>query len=294
MDKENKNNKTKNNLRKHKKKINLKEKFKNIDTKKFVLTVIVIFLLFVVFLLAYLLFNKYVLKISFENSILDFSSKNPKTVFEVNNVTFFSSCDAKNKTASSTNFTIENLYQYTDMALFIDSPQEEKTLENTLKSVSINNIKFTKVPEMGTPNLYYKNIYNFAKSDIIDSNLINDKLDFTITSDDEANLDTPTLYNNLANPIVLSYVNSNIKTDYTLTDTSSPITYDGTLLKKCGVLLNPISSSLSFDINITNNLDQEFKCTVYLDIPLESAEQSIYDGSVTLKKNTNFIFYRYK
>ena len=234
MDKENKNNKTKNNLRKHKKKINLKEKFKNIDTKKFVLTVIVIFLLFV------------------------------------------------------------NLYQYTDMALFIDSPQEEKTLENTLKSVSINNIKFTKVPEMGTPNLYYKNIYNFAKSDIIDSNLINDKLDFTITSDDEANLDTPTLYNNLANPIVLSYVNSNIKTDYTLTDTSSPITYDGTLLKKCGVLLNPISSSLSFDINITNNLDQEFKCTVYLDIPLESAEQSIYDGSVTLKENTNFIFYRYK
>ncbi len=287
MDKKNKGN--------HKKqKINIKEKLKSIDTKKFILTIIVIFLLFVVFLLAYLLFNKYVLKINFENSVMDFSSKNEKTIFEINNVTFFSSCDAKNKSASSTNFTIENLYQYTDMALFIDSPQEEKTLENTLKSVSISNIKFTKVPEMGTPNLYYKNIYNFAKSDIVDSNLINDRLDFTITSSDEANLDTPTLYNNLANPIVLSYVNSNIKTDYTLTDTSSPITYDGTLLKRCNVLLNPISSSLSFDINITNNLDQEFKCTIYLDIPLESDDQSIYDGSVTLKKDTNFIFYRYK
>lgn len=287
MDKKNKGN--------HKKqKINIKEKLKSIDTKKFILTIIVIFLLFVVFLLAYLLFNKYVLKINFENSVMDFSSKNEKTIFEINNVTFFSSCDAKNKSASSTNFTIENLYQYTDMALFIDSPQEEKSLENTLKSVSISNIKFTKVPEMGTPNLYYKNIYNFAKSDIVDSNLINDRLDFTITSSDEANLDTPTLYNNLANPIVLSYVNSNIKTDYTLTDTSSPITYDGTLLKRCNVLLNPISSSLSFDINITNNLDQEFKCTIYLDIPLESDDQSIYDGSVTLKKDTNFIFYRYK
>ena len=287
MDKKNKVN--------HKKpKINIKEKLKSIDTKKFILTIIVIFLLFVVFLLAYLLFNKYVLKINFENSVMDFSSKNEKTIFEINNVTFFSSCDAKNKSASSTNFTIENLYQYTDMALFIDSPQEEKSLENTLKSVSISNIKFTKVPEMGTPNLYYKNIYNFAKSDIVDSNLINDRLDFTITSSDEANLDTPTLYNNLANPIVLSYVNSNIKTDYTLTDTSSPITYDGTLLKRCNVLLNPISSSLSFDINITNNLDQEFKCTIYLDIPLESDDQSIYDGSVTLKKDTNFIFYRYK
>lgn len=294
MDKKNKNDKTKNKVRNHNKKISLKEKLKNIDTKKFVLTIIVIFLLFVVFFLAYLLFNKYVLKINFENSIMDFSSKNQKNIFEINNVTFFSSCDAKNKSASSTNFTIENLYQYTDMALFIDSPQEEKTLENTLKAVSISNIKFTKVPELGTPNLYYKNIYNFAKSDIVDSNLINDRLDFNITSSDEADLNTPTLYNNLANPIVLSYVNSNIKTDYTITDTSSPITYDGSLLKKCNVLLNPISSSLSFDINITNNLDQEFKCTVFLDIPLETNDQSIYDGSVTLKENTNFIFYRYK
>ena len=240
------------------------------------------------------MFYKFVLKKSLEDDVLDFANKNQNTIFKINNVTFFSSCDAKNKVGSKTNFTIENLYQYTDMALFIDSPQEEKSLENTLKSVSISNIKFTKVPEMGTPNLYYKNIYNFAKSDIVDSNLINDRLDFTITSSDEANLDTPTLYNNLANPIVLSYVNSNIKTDYTLTDTSSPITYDGTLLKRCNVLLNPISSSLSFDINITNNLDQEFKCTIYLDIPLESDDQSIYDGSVTLKKDTNFIFYRYK
>ena len=142
--------------------------------------------------------------------------------------------------------------------------------------------------------LYFKSINNFAKSEFSDENLINDTLDFEITSSNEANLDTPILYNNLANPIVLSYVNSNIKTDYTLTDTSTPITYDGTLLKKCEVLLNSISSSLSFDIHITNNLDEEFKCSVYLDIPLESEEESIYDGSVTLRKDTNFTFYRYK
>ena len=43
-----------------------------------------------------------------------------------------------------------------------------------------------------------------------------------------------------------------------------------------------------------NNLDQEFKCTVFIDIPLESEEESIYDGSVTLNNNTNFVFYRYK
>ena len=229
-----------------------------------------------------------------ENSALDFSDKNQETIFEINNVTFFSSCDAKNKSASSSNFTLENLYQYTDMAFFITSPKEEKNLENTLKSVYIDNINFTKLPTLGTPSLYYKNIYNFAKSDIIDSNLINNRLDFNISSEDETSLDTPTLYNNLANPIVLSYANNNIKTDYTITNTNSPLTYDGSLLKKCDILLNWIRSSISFDIYITNNLDQEFKCTVFIDIPLESEEESIYDGSVTLNNNTNFVFYRYK
>ena len=271
-----------------------KSNFKNLDKKKIILTIITIILFIIVLALCYLLLYKYVLKRNLENSALDFSDKNQETIFEINNVTFFSSCDAKNKSASSSNFTLENLYQYTDMAFFITSPKEEKNLENTLKSVYIDNINFTKLPTLGTPSLYYKNIYNFAKSDIIDSNLINNRLDFNISSEDETSLDTPTLYNNLANPIVLSYANNNIKTDYTITNTNSPLTYDGSLLKKCDILLNWISSSISFDIYITNNLDQEFKCTVFIDIPLESEEESIYDGSVTLNNNTNFVFYRYK
>ena len=268
---------------------------KNVDTKKFILTIVTILLFIVVLILVNITCYQYFLKNKFEKSIMSFSSKNENTVFQIKNITFFSSCDVKNKNASSSNFTIENLYQYTDMALFITSPSKDKTLENTLKKVYIDNIKFTKFPTLGEPKLYYKNIYNFAKSDIIDNNLINDKLDFTITSDDNASLDTPTLYNNLANPIALSFVNSNIKTDYTITNTSKSITYDGSLLKKCEVLLNSINTSLSFDIYIVNNLDQEFKCTVFIDIPLETDEnKSIYNGNITLKKDTNFIFYRYK
>lgn len=264
------------------------------DKKKLILTAITIILLIIDFFLVYLLFNKYVLKTNFENDILSFANKNENTIFKIEKVTFFSSCNAQNKTLSNTNFTLENLYQYTDMAFFITSSSSEKNSENTLKNVFIDNIKFNTTPEVGKQNLYYKNINNFAKSDIINENLITDKLDFNITSEDEANLDQPTLYNNLANPIVLSYINSNIKTDYTITDTSNPITYDGSLLKKCNVLLDSITCNLSFDIYITNNLNQEFKCTVYVDIPLEDDIKSIYDGNIILKKDTNFIFYRYK
>lgn len=270
------------------------QNIKNVDTKKFILTIVTILLFIVVLILVNITCYQYFLKNKFEKSIMSFSSKNENTVFQIKNIIFFSSCDVKNKNASSSNFTIEKLYQYTDMALFITSPSKDKTLENTLKKVYIDNIKFTKLPTLGEPKLYYKNIYNFAKSDIIDTNLINDKLDFTITSDDNASLDTPTLYNNLANPIVLSFVNSNIKTDYTITNTPKSITYDGSLLKRCEVLLNSINTSLSFDIYIVNNLDQEFKCTVFIDIPLETENKSIYNGNITLKKDTNFIFYRYK
>ena len=264
------------------------------DKKKIILTIITIFLFILSIFLGYLLFNKYFVKKNFEKNILSFAKKNENTIFEINNITLFSTCDAKNKTASSTNFTIENLYQYTDIALFITNPSEEKNLENTLKKVWIDNIKYTTTPSVGEQKLYYKNINNFAKNDIIEDNIITDKLEFNITSEDTANLDTPTLYNNLANPIVLSYVNSNIKTDYTITDTTIPITYDGSLLKRCNILLNSLNCSISFDIYIVNNLNQEFKCTVYVDIPLETGNETIYDGSITTKKDTNFIFYRYK
>ncbi len=264
------------------------------DKKKLVLTVLTAVLIFIILTITYLFFNRAILKGRLEDNLLSFASKNEKTVFSINKITFFSSCDAKNKTATSSNFTIENLYQFTDMAFFISSPSGEKNLENTFKKVYIDNIKYEQMPALGQPNLYYKNINSFAKSDIIDENLINDKLEFEITSKDETDLNKPILYNNLANPIVLSYVNSNIKSDYTLTDTSKPITYDGSLLKSCNVLLNNIACKVSFDIYITNNLEQEFKTTVYANLPLETEDKSIYNGNVTLNQDTNFIFYRYK
>ena len=98
----------------------------------------------------------------------------------------------------------------------------------------------------------------------------------------------------MANPITLSYINQNIKTDYTLTDTSIPITYDGSLLKRCNIDLNSIACNISFDIYITNYLDEEFKTTVFIDIPLNDGEKSIYDGNLKITNNSNFAFYRYK
>lgn len=142
--------------------------------------------------------------------------------------------------------------------------------------------------------MYFKGLNKFATSDLNEENVITDKLEFNVTSENEANLDMPILYNNLANPITLSYINQNVKNDYTLTDTSTPITYDGSLLKRFNIDLESLASTLSFDITITNNLDEEFKSSIFIDIPLNTEDKSIYDGNLNITKNTNFIFYRYK
>ena len=171
---------------------------------------------------------------------------------------------------------------------------EKNTTENTLKNVKITNIKFTKQPELGTGNLYYKNVNDFAKSEINENNKIENELQFETTSTNEVDLSKPVLYNNCANPITLSYVNQNIKTDYTMTDTQNPITYNGKLLKRCGVSVKAINTSISFDIEIENNKNQKFRTTIYFDIPYESEEKTINDGSIIVEKKTNFNFYRYE
>ena len=262
----------------------MKEKNK----KNFAKKVIYIFMVIILIILLAFLFKKTYEKLSnkkdFEKSVISFAEKNKKTVFSINKIVFFSSCDSKNKTSSITNFTIENLYAYTDLALFINNYSEENNTENTLKNLKISNIKFTKMPTIGKPNLYYKSVNNFAKSEINENNIIDNELKFEITSDSEANLEKPVLFNNCANPITLSYINQNIKTDYTLTDTQNPITYT----------IQSIDTTISFDVEIENNKNQKFKTTVYFDIPYVDNEKSIYDGNITIKKDTNFNFYRYE
>lgn len=304
-----------------------KEKIKKTENKKLIKQIIFSILIIILMIILIFLFNQVYNKLrrkkNFESDVASFSEKNEKTIFSINKIVFFSSCDSKNKTSSQTNFTIENLYAYTDIAIFLnnDSIQENKktqneeentnteennveidtekskeknTAENTLKNVKITNIKFTKQPELGIGNLYYKNVNDFAKSEINENNKIKDELKFETTSASEANLSKPVLYNNCANPITLSYVNQNIKTDYTMTDTQNPITYNGKLLKRCGVSVKSINTSISFDIEIENNKNQKFRTTVYFDIPYENEDKSINDGSIVVENKTNFDFYRYE
>ena len=252
-------------------------------------------LISIFFVILYLCMISLINKISFENSVLDIAEKNNEKIFSIDNITYFSSCNAKADIISNSKFLINNLYQYTDIAIFINNnaTNDELSLKNTLKDVYITNISFPIVPETGTPSLYYKNINKFADNKIVKENLLDKEIHFNVSGENETNLDKPTLYNNCANPITLSYVNNNIKKDYSL-DTYVN-TYDGSLLKKCSVPLTSIECAVSFDGHIINNLEQEFICPLFITIPLKTAaDSSIYGGNIILKDSTNYVFYRIK
>lgn len=260
--------------------------------KKLLFLLILILGLIVLILLSHTIYSIVSNNTNFEKNILNIAEKNDETIFSINNITYFSSASADTSIQSNSNFTINNLYQYTDIAIFLNNNTDSETpeLKNTLKELYIDNIQFVKSPQAGTPSLYYKSINKFATASNLEENKIEDSIHFDISSEDNADLTEPVLYNNCANPIVLSFVNDAIKQDYTITDVTN--TYDGSLLKKCSIPLSSIETEISFNIHITNNEDQEFICPIYLKFPLETSNSSIYDGKVILKENTNYTFYR--
>ncbi len=216
---------------------------------------------------------------------------NSKTVFSIDRIYLYSSADATSNETTKPVWDL-NIFQFTDIAIYINNRSEEGvTYENTIKELTIDNIKFNNV-KSGTPSLYYKNVNDFAKLTNTEENKINDSLEFNIINSGDADYSTPVIYSNCQNPITLEYVNTNMEEDTIISDISTPLTYDGSLLRKGGILLSQMECTLSFTITIINNYNQKYVATVYIDIPLEDSMsgESIYDGKLIKNiENTNLV-----
>lgn len=233
----------------------------------------------------------YLINEEFAESVAEIARLNSKTVFSIDRIYLYSSADANSNETNKPIWDLD-IFQFTDIALYINNRDEKGvTYENTIKSLTIDNVKFNDL-ETGTPKLYYKNVNDFAKLDINEENEIKDSMEFNIVNSGDADYTTPVIYSNCQNPITLEYVNSEMKEDTTISDISEPLTYDGTLLKKSGISLNSIKCNLSFRVTIVNNYNQKFVATVYIDIPLEDSftNESIYDGKIIKNmENTNIV-----
>ena len=228
---------------------------------------------------------------SFSDSIDEIARLNSKTVFSIDRIYLYSSADATSNETTKPVWDL-NIFQFTDIALYINNRADEGvTYENTIKELTIDNVKFNNI-QSGTPALYYKNVNDFAKLTNSEENKIGDSLEFNVINSGEADYSTPVIYSNCQNPITLEYVNTGMKENTIISDISTPLTYDGSLLRKSGILISQMECTLSFRITIINNYNQKYVATVYIDIPLKDSlnNTSIYDGKIIRNlENTNLV-----
>lgn len=273
-----------------KKSLIIDEKIRN--RNKFIIKLIITIALIILCVVTITnIINIYVINKKFSENIDQIARLNSKTVFSIDRIYLYSSADASSNETTKPVWDL-NILQFTDIALYINNRSEEGvTYENTIKEITIDNIKFNNL-QTGTPNLYYKNVNDFAKLTNLEENKINDSIEFDIVNSGDIDYSKPTLYSNCQNPITLEYVNSEMEEDTIISDISTPLVYDGSLLKKAGILLSQVKCTLSFTITIINNYNQKFVATVYIDIPLEDSmnNTSIYDGKIVKNiENTNLV-----
>ena len=231
---------------------------------------------------------------TFEQEALSFADLNPKTVFSVNKVTLYSSANAV-QDKEVTQALVLDIYQYTDIAFEISNKENKE-----ISTISINNFNYTTVPSSGTFRVIrYKNPLDFGKpnTDKVLSMQEVEDISFKIFKpDEEPDFAKPYVYNNLSNPITLTYINKSVNSGYSVSGRDLSLTYDGSLLKKSNVELSSLSCNLSFDVNITTITNEEYICKLNISIPLKNADTTLYDGHILKTLNTEglFNFYRLK
>lgn len=278
---------------------NKSEKMRTKSVVAIVLIALAVFLLYNMVLI-------YVINEKFANEVSEFYKFNANTIFSIDKIYLYSSAGATENAEKRAIWNL-NLYQYTDIAIYINNKSDEKlTNENSIKELYIDNIKYGNV-QYGTPLLYYKNINEFGKCIIkVDEDSennestqsISDKLSYTIVNDGELDYSKPEIYADCSSPITLEYVNKDIKKNQIISDIGQSLTYNGSLLRQSSIILSTIENYVSFTLQLTNQYDQKFIANIYLDIPLENTitGETIYDGSYTkiIEKDNYIKFYRTK
>ena len=271
--------------------------FQDKQIKIFLSIAILIFIVLVSVLLFNILKNRQLTQeIDKKEPVLSLTTDS--NIFKVSSVFLYSSANALNNSEMQSDYWDLNLYQYTDMAISIDNHVsiDGLTQKNTIKEMYIDNISYPSSPKQGNPVLYYKEADYLGRGIIDKENVVSKKLDFNVISSNDYEPTEPSFYADCSNPILLSSINKEIVPNFTIRNTNSAITFDGSLLLDADVLVSNIEYSISFSIHIINHLDEEYVCNLTVPIKLRDSSDidTIYDGSytVTLDNLSSNRFYK--
>ncbi len=273
---------------------NFKFKIKNVKLAFALLIIlaIVVLLLFYHFVLADVFSRN-----NFANQMIELSDENETSVFNIQKILLYSDANAID---NSEDHSLKNMSicQFTDLSIYLDnsSSNTELSSENTVKELYIDNINITSKSDVGTKILNYKNPMNFGKYKNI-KELDNGRIDFKVINtnqeNESQNYSEPTFYTDCSNPITLGYLNKDIVTNYSVSDASKSISFNGKVLKEANVNLDDINYTLNFTIHIVNNLNQKFAYNMKLDVNLNDDNGGIYNGYTYKGKTTSGSEYRF-
>lgn len=259
---------------------------------------LLIILAFIVLLLYYhFVLSPSFAKSNFTNQMIEIADENENSIFNVQKILLYSSANAISNSKDQS-LKDMSICQYTDLSIYIDNSQSssELTDENSVKELYIDNIVITSNVDKGTKILNYKNSFNVGKYTDIkqpENNRIDFKIINTNQENENHNYDEPTFYTDCSNPITLGYLNKDILTNYSVTDDSKSISFNGKVLKEANINLEDINYTLRFTIHIVNNLNQTFAYNMKLDVNLDDNNGGIYNGYTYKSKSTSGNEYRF-
>lgn len=239
---------------------------------------------------------------------------NKSSVFSLSKIYCYSSASGINNTEGKAMWDV-NVSQYTDIALGLSINNVNNDLTNNLgnsnsqvvdtspkysiSKIYIDNISFSN-NSTGALSLGYIPILNFgliSNEDLTNPAEQQSKIDFNIVDDKETLLNNlvyePSIDKNLILPITLRYLNSNIKTNHTITNIEEKLAFDGSILKRASIPLSSIKNEVTFNIHIVTNSSEEYMYPVHLQIPLQNEDngKNIYDGSYSQELEFNNCYF---
>ena len=127
---------------------------------------------------------------------------------------------------------------------------------------------------MGEAKVYRKNLEDFAKSMLLEEN--EEKFEFIVSLDGVNDFQQ-----NCTNPITISYINKNVKEKFLVKNTEQQLIFDETILKKALILSQDIEAQITFDINIVDAEEKQYKANIVLDIPVNE----LFEGRKNVEMN---------
>ena len=263
--------------------------------KQFALPILLIVLLILCYIDVKYIFKKIIVRNQFVKEMTVIAEANREPVFRVSKIIKYSSAEAIDNTAEQ-NLQDLSIYQYSDIALYIDNLSTELTEKNTIKELYLDNFKTEIDYKYGNPELYYKNPLMISKFRMIEENKIQDRLDYNIIYTNEENQNSdyekPVFFTDCSNPITISYINKDIISNYQVTKENGLVSFDGRIFNNLDIDLQQLSPKISFTIHIKNNLDESFLCNVSADLKLETESGTIKDGYI-IEISDNIGYYNF-